>query len=200
MKDDNSSAALRTSSGACRPSSGRSRMESARQGAAQSVWPRISRHNETEMTALSDRAFDALSQVLGDNRYLMGNDPAAPMRRRLRLSRACRPSSNRPRTPRRAHCRTQRVPRPDDGGVLSRVREMTRKWGQAPFPRKRCLTPLLEECERHRLHQCHRLALRREFARFRIHTEHGHVAAFLVAHDEPLVSRIEGEVARYLAA
>ena len=35
----------------------------------------ISRHNETEMTALSDRAFEALSQVLGDNRYLMGDEP-----------------------------------------------------------------------------------------------------------------------------
>jgi len=35
----------------------------------------ISRHNETEMTTLSDRAFDALSQVLGDNKYLMGNEP-----------------------------------------------------------------------------------------------------------------------------
>jgi len=33
----------------------------------------IGRHNEAEMTAMSDRAFDALSQILGDNRYLMGN-------------------------------------------------------------------------------------------------------------------------------
>jgi glutathione S-transferase len=32
----------------------------------------ISRHNEAEMTAMSDRAFEALSQVLGDNPYLMG--------------------------------------------------------------------------------------------------------------------------------
>ncbi len=35
----------------------------------------IGRHNETEMTAMSDRAFDALSQVLGENRYLMGSEP-----------------------------------------------------------------------------------------------------------------------------
>jgi glutathione S-transferase len=35
----------------------------------------ISRHNEAEMTALSDRAFDALSQLLGDSKYLMGNEP-----------------------------------------------------------------------------------------------------------------------------
>jgi glutathione S-transferase len=34
----------------------------------------ISRHNESEMTAMSDRAFEALSRVLGDNRYLMGNE------------------------------------------------------------------------------------------------------------------------------
>ena len=27
------------------------------------------------MTAMSGRAFDALSQVLGDNKYLMGNEP-----------------------------------------------------------------------------------------------------------------------------
>jgi glutathione S-transferase len=34
----------------------------------------ISRHNEAEMTAMSNRAFDALSQLLGDNRYLMGSE------------------------------------------------------------------------------------------------------------------------------
>ena len=33
----------------------------------------ISRHTEAEMTQMSDRAFAALSQVLGDNPYLMGN-------------------------------------------------------------------------------------------------------------------------------
>ena len=33
----------------------------------------ISRHSEDEMTLLSNRAFDALSQVLGDNRYLLGD-------------------------------------------------------------------------------------------------------------------------------
>jgi glutathione S-transferase len=35
----------------------------------------IGRHSEAEMTVLSDRAFEALSQVLGDNAYLMGNTP-----------------------------------------------------------------------------------------------------------------------------
>jgi glutathione S-transferase len=34
----------------------------------------IGRHNEAEMTAMSNRALDALSQVLGDNKYLMGNE------------------------------------------------------------------------------------------------------------------------------
>ena len=34
----------------------------------------ISRHNEDEMTAISDRAFDALSRLLGDNQYLMGSE------------------------------------------------------------------------------------------------------------------------------
>ncbi|MEO8061149.1 MAG: glutathione S-transferase family protein [Pseudomonadota bacterium] len=33
------------------------------------------RHSEAEMTAMASRAFEALSQVLGDNRYLMGNEP-----------------------------------------------------------------------------------------------------------------------------
>ena len=33
----------------------------------------IGRHNEAEMTAMSDRAFEALSQLLGDNTYLMGS-------------------------------------------------------------------------------------------------------------------------------
>jgi glutathione S-transferase len=35
----------------------------------------IGRHSEAEMTVLSDRAADALSQILGDNRYLMGDEP-----------------------------------------------------------------------------------------------------------------------------
>lgn len=35
----------------------------------------IGRHSETEMTAMASRAFDSLSQILGDNRYLMGNEP-----------------------------------------------------------------------------------------------------------------------------
>jgi glutathione S-transferase len=34
----------------------------------------IGRHNEAEMTAMSNRALDALSQVLSDNKYLMGNE------------------------------------------------------------------------------------------------------------------------------
>ena len=34
----------------------------------------ISRHNEAEMTVMSDRAFEALSQLLGENKYLMGNE------------------------------------------------------------------------------------------------------------------------------
>jgi glutathione S-transferase len=33
------------------------------------------RHTEREMTAMASRAFDALSQVLGTNQYLMGNAP-----------------------------------------------------------------------------------------------------------------------------
>jgi len=33
----------------------------------------IGRHTETEMTAMSDRTFEALSRVLGENRYLMGD-------------------------------------------------------------------------------------------------------------------------------
>jgi len=33
----------------------------------------LGRHSETEMTAMSDRAFEALSQLLGENRYLMGD-------------------------------------------------------------------------------------------------------------------------------
>ena len=35
----------------------------------------IGRHSEHEMTAMSDRAFEALALVLGDNRYLMGDTP-----------------------------------------------------------------------------------------------------------------------------
>jgi glutathione S-transferase len=34
----------------------------------------IGRHTEAEMTQMSDRAFDALSQILGDNAYLMGSE------------------------------------------------------------------------------------------------------------------------------
>jgi glutathione S-transferase len=34
----------------------------------------ISRHSEAEMTMLSNRAFEALSQLLGDGPYLMGRD------------------------------------------------------------------------------------------------------------------------------
>jgi glutathione S-transferase len=33
----------------------------------------LGRHNDTEKTALAARCIDALSQVLGDNRYLLGN-------------------------------------------------------------------------------------------------------------------------------
>ena len=33
----------------------------------------ISRHTEEEMTLMSNRAFEALSQLLGENRYLMGD-------------------------------------------------------------------------------------------------------------------------------
>jgi glutathione S-transferase len=35
----------------------------------------IGRHTDEEKNALADRCVDALSQVLGDNRYLMGNAP-----------------------------------------------------------------------------------------------------------------------------
>ncbi len=34
----------------------------------------IGRHDEAEMTAMSDRAFEALSLMLGENQYLMGNE------------------------------------------------------------------------------------------------------------------------------
>jgi glutathione S-transferase len=33
----------------------------------------ISRHTEAEMTAMSNRAFEALAQLLGESPYLMGN-------------------------------------------------------------------------------------------------------------------------------
>jgi len=35
----------------------------------------IGRHTEAEMTSMSNRAFEALSLLLGENRYLMGNEP-----------------------------------------------------------------------------------------------------------------------------
>jgi glutathione S-transferase len=35
----------------------------------------ISRHTEAEMTALANRAIEALAHVMGDNRYLMGDQP-----------------------------------------------------------------------------------------------------------------------------
>ena len=35
----------------------------------------ISRHSEAEMTEMSDRALEAMSQILGDNPYLMGSAP-----------------------------------------------------------------------------------------------------------------------------
>ncbi len=33
------------------------------------------RHTEAEMNAMASRSFDALSQILGDNKYLMGDEP-----------------------------------------------------------------------------------------------------------------------------
>jgi glutathione S-transferase len=35
----------------------------------------LGRHTEAEMTAMACRAYDSLSQILGDNKYLMGNEP-----------------------------------------------------------------------------------------------------------------------------
>jgi len=35
----------------------------------------IGRHQEAEMTAMSDRAFEALSKLLDENKYLMGSEP-----------------------------------------------------------------------------------------------------------------------------
>ena len=35
----------------------------------------IGRHNDEEMQALAERGFTAVAQVLGDNRYFMGNEP-----------------------------------------------------------------------------------------------------------------------------
>ena len=35
----------------------------------------IGRHSEADMTAMASRVFDSLSQILGDNRYLMGDEP-----------------------------------------------------------------------------------------------------------------------------
>jgi glutathione S-transferase len=37
----------------------------------------IGRHSEDEMTAMASRAFDSVSQILGENKYLMGNEPCA---------------------------------------------------------------------------------------------------------------------------
>jgi glutathione S-transferase len=34
----------------------------------------LGRHTETEMTAMASRALDSLSQIIGDNKYLMGNE------------------------------------------------------------------------------------------------------------------------------
>jgi len=35
----------------------------------------IGRHSEAEMTVMASRAFDALSQILGDNKYMFGTEP-----------------------------------------------------------------------------------------------------------------------------
>ncbi|MEJ0085762.1 MAG: glutathione S-transferase family protein [Pseudomonadota bacterium] len=35
----------------------------------------LGRHSEAEMTAMTSRAFEALSQILGGNKYLMGDEP-----------------------------------------------------------------------------------------------------------------------------
>ena len=83
----------------------------------------IGRHNEAEMTAMSDRAFEALSQLLGENQYLMG-DAAVRRRchricvhRRLVVSAVRIPGA---RQGARA-AQSRRLPRPDDGRVLPRL-------------------------------------------------------------------------------
>ena len=35
----------------------------------------LGRHSEAEMTAMASRALESLSQIIGDNKYLMGNEP-----------------------------------------------------------------------------------------------------------------------------
>ena len=67
----------------------------------------IGRHNEAEMTAMSDRAFDALSQMLGDNQYLMGNEPCGADATAFAFIAGCAVPDVRiaVRMPRRARCR-----------------------------------------------------------------------------------------------
>ena len=76
--------------------------------------------HEAEMTAMSDRAFDALSQVLGDNRYLMGDEPCgADATAFAFIAGALCPLFESPAHDKRASLtEPRRVPRPHDGGVL----------------------------------------------------------------------------------
>ena len=93
----------------------------------------ISRHSEAEMTAMSNRAFDALSQLLGDNRYLMGSEACgADATAFAFIAGAMAPVFNSPAHDKaRVAAEPRRVSRPHDGRVLSR------RWGQTPFPSKR---------------------------------------------------------------
>jgi hypothetical protein len=49
----------------------------------------ISRHKEDEMTAMSDRAFDALSRMLGDNKIPHGQRNLRGRCHRIRIHRGC---------------------------------------------------------------------------------------------------------------
>ena len=75
------------------------------------------------MTAMSDRAFDALSQVLGDNKYLMGNEPCgADATAFAFIAGALSPVFESPAHAKaRSTAEPHRVPRSDDGGVLPRL-------------------------------------------------------------------------------
>ena len=51
-------------------------VRAVRQRVRRNLWAHgIGRHNEAEMTVMSDRAIESMAQILGDNAYLMGAQP-----------------------------------------------------------------------------------------------------------------------------
>ena len=51
-------------------------IRSVRKRVRRNLWAHgIGRHNEAEMTVMSDRAIESMAQILGDNAYLMGARP-----------------------------------------------------------------------------------------------------------------------------